>query len=147
MTVSSPMSAPTMRPVLPRTNSAASGLRFCGMMDEPVEKASESFTKPNCGVVQRTISSAKRERCVAQIAAALKTSSTKSRSATLSSELAGGRSKPSALAVASRAFIEPGAGVAQPAAVAAQHLDVGHQVMTEGHGLRGLQMGEARHRH
>ena len=62
------MSAPTMRPVLPRTSSAASGLRFCGMIDEPVEKASESLTKPNCGVVHSTISSAKRERCVAVIA-------------------------------------------------------------------------------
>ena len=66
------MSAPTTRPVLPRTSSAASGLRFCGMIEEPVEKASERRTKPNCGVVHSTISSAKRDRCVAQIAAALK---------------------------------------------------------------------------
>ena len=30
--------APAMRPVLARTSSAASGLRFCGMIEEPVEK-------------------------------------------------------------------------------------------------------------
>ena len=93
-----------MRPVLPRTSSAASGLRFCGMIDEPVEKASDSRTKPNCGVVHSTISSAKRERWVAAIAIAASDSSAKSRSATLSSELAVGRSKPSALAVMSRSI-------------------------------------------
>ena len=46
MTVSIPINAPITRPVLPRTNSAASGLRFCGMMELPVVKASDSFTKP-----------------------------------------------------------------------------------------------------
>ncbi len=68
-------SAPTMRPVLARTSSAASGLRFCGMIEEPVVKRSDSLTKPNCGVVQITISSAKRERCMAQIEAAASVSS------------------------------------------------------------------------
>ena len=29
-----------MRPVLARASSAASGLRFCGMIDEPVVNAS-----------------------------------------------------------------------------------------------------------
>ena len=33
-----PSSAPMMRPVLARTSSAASGLRFCGMIEEPVVK-------------------------------------------------------------------------------------------------------------
>ena len=103
-----------MRPVLARTSSAASGLRFCGMIDEPVVKRSESVTKPNCGVAQSTISSAKRERCTAQIEAAESASSAKSRSATESSEFAVGRSKPSAFAVAVRSI-----GNAVPASAAA----------------------------
>ena len=37
---SSATSAPTIRAEWPRTSSAASGLRFCGMIDEPVDKAS-----------------------------------------------------------------------------------------------------------
>ncbi len=36
MTMSRPVSAPMMRPALARTSSAASGLRFCGMIEEPV---------------------------------------------------------------------------------------------------------------
>ena len=43
--------------------------------------------KPNCGVVQMTISSAMRERCVAQIAAADRASSAKSRAETLGLDL------------------------------------------------------------
>jgi len=37
------------------------------MIEEPVEKLSDSLTKPNCGVDQMMISSASRDRCVAQI--------------------------------------------------------------------------------
>ena len=55
------------RPALARTSSAASGLRFCGMIDEPVVNLSDRATKPNCGVVQMTISSARRDRCMAAI--------------------------------------------------------------------------------
>ena len=85
---------------------------------------------------------------MAQIAAAASASNAKSRSETLSSELAVGRSKPSALAVASRSigkevpasaaapsghsFI-PFAGVGEARPVAAQHLDIGQQMMAEGH--------------
>ena len=149
-----------MRPTLARTSSAASGLRFCGMIEEPVVNLSDSRTKPNCGVIQITISSAKRDRCTAVIAAAASVSSAKSRSDTPSSELAVGRSKPSAFAVAcaidrergagqrrraQRALVEPLAGVGEPAAVARQHLDVGQQMMAEGDGLRRLQVREARH--
>ncbi len=36
MTISRPVSAPTIRPAFARTSSAASGLRFCGMIEEPV---------------------------------------------------------------------------------------------------------------
>src|SRR5688572_27014421 len=98
------MSAPKMRPALPRTSSAASGLRFCGMIEEPVVKRSESFTKPKEGDDQFTISSAKRERCAAQIEAADSVSRMKSREDTASSEFAIGRSKPSDFAVALRSM-------------------------------------------
>ncbi len=98
------MSAPITRPVLARTSSAASGLRFCGMIEEPVVNLSESRTRPTSGDVQITISSAKRDMCTAAIEAADSVSSTKSRSDTASSELAIGRSKPSALAVAWRSI-------------------------------------------
>ena len=74
------------------------------MIDEPVENLSESAAKPNCGVAHSTISSAKRDRCVAQIADAASASSAKSRSETLSSEFAVGRAKPSACAVISRSI-------------------------------------------
>ncbi len=160
MTISRPWKAPAIRPTLARHSSAASGLRFCGMIEEPVVKRSDSRTKPNCGVIQITISSARRERCMAEIEAAASVSSAKSRSETPSSELAVGRSKPSAVAVAcaidrergagqrrrpERALVEPAAGVGEAAAVAAEHLDVGEQMMAEGHRLGRLQMGEARH--
>ncbi len=103
-----------MRPALARTSSAASGLRFCGMIEEPVVKRSESETRPTRGEHQITISSAKRDRCTAVIAAADNVSSTKSRSETASSEFAIGRSKPSASAVMSRST-----GNAVPASAAA----------------------------
>ena len=92
--------------------------------------------------------------------AAASVSSAKSRSETPSSELAVGRSKPSAAAVAlpvdrerragqrgraQRALVQPLAGVGEPAAVAREHLDVGQQMMAEGDRLGRLQMREARH--
>ena len=107
-----------------------------------------------------TISSAKRDRCTAARLAAASASTAKSRSETASSELAAGRSKPSASAVicavdgeggagerggAERRFVQPLAGVGEAAAVAAEHLDIGHQMMAEGHRLGRLQVGEAGH--
>ncbi len=44
-----------------------------------------------------------------------------------------------------RRFVQPRAAIGETATVAAEHLDIGHQVMAEGDGLRRLQMGEARH--
>ncbi len=93
-----------MRPVFARTSSAASGLRFCGMIEEPVVNLSDSLRKPTSGDVQITISSAKRDRCTEVMAAAASVSSTKSRSDTASSEFAAGRSKPSAFAVIARSI-------------------------------------------
>ena len=58
------------RPVLARTSSAASGLRFCGIIEEPVVNLSDSLTRPVSGEDQITISSASRDRCTAAIEAA-----------------------------------------------------------------------------
>jgi len=74
------------------------------VIDEPVEKRSDRLTKRNCALDQRTISSAKRDRWVAQIDAAARNSSAKSRSLTASSEFAIGRSNPSASAVIARSI-------------------------------------------
>ena len=123
-------------------------------------KRSESATKPNCGVAQSTISSAKRERCTAQIDAAASASSAKSRSddgvervrrrpveaerlrghvAVDRERRAGERRR------AERRFVQPLARIGEAAAVARQHLDIGEEMMAEGHRLRALQMREARH--
>ncbi|MCY1305211.1 hypothetical protein D9M70_550050 [compost metagenome] len=107
MTVRSATSEPLMRPVLARTSSAASGFFFCGMIEEPVENASDRRMKPNCGVDQMTISSARRDRCVAVIDAIDRNSSAKSRSDTVSIELRVGPAKPSALAVMCRSIGKP----------------------------------------
>ena len=85
-----------------RSSSAASGLRFCGMIEEPVDQASLKLMKPKAADDQTTISSAMRERWVARIEAAARYSSAKSRAETESSELRVGPSKPSACAVMSR---------------------------------------------
>ena len=46
---------------------------------------------------------------------------------------------------AQRTLVHPVAGVAEARGVAAEHLDIGHQVVAEGDGLGRLQVGEARH--
>src|SRR6266581_1754014 len=61
MIASSAASAPMMRPAFARTSSAASGLRFCGMIEEPVVNLSESASNPTSGEVKITISSARRD--------------------------------------------------------------------------------------
>ena len=162
MTMTRPWKAPAMRPTLARLNSAASGLRFCGMIEEPVVNLSESLMKPNCGVIQITISSASRDKC---------TAADRRRSQGLEREIAvrdavervghrpveaehfggpvaidrerraGQRRRPE------RALVEPLARIGEPAAVARQHLDVGQQMMAEGDRLRRLQMREPRHHH
>ena len=68
--VQSAMKAPMIRPTLARVSSAASGLRFCGMIELPVVKASESEMKRNGAEHQITISSASRDRCTPVIDAA-----------------------------------------------------------------------------
>ena len=84
------------------------------MIELPVVRSSGRVTKPNCGVIQMTISSASRDRWPAQIEAAARLSSAKSRSETASSELPIGRSKPSSAAVMWRSM-----GKGDPARAAA----------------------------
>ena len=59
-----------MRGALARSSSAASGFFFWGMIDEPLVHASGSSTKPNSCEDHSTSSAPRRERCVAQVAAA-----------------------------------------------------------------------------
>ena len=149
-----------MRPVLARTSSAASGLRFCGMIDEPVVKASDSLIKPTSGDDQITISSAKRDRCTAAIDAGRQR---------LQHEIAVGdgierirhrpreaerlrrharsigNDVPASAPAPSGLSLSRVARIGETAAVARRHLDIGEQVMAERHRLRRLQMGEARH--
>ena len=142
--------APITRPVLARTSSAASGFRFCGMIEEPVVKASVSLDEAELRRrPQITISSARRDRWTAQIAAAARYSSAKSRSDTASRLLAVGRSKPSAApsrggrsgsdvpasaaAPSGHSFIR--AGASRSGRGRAEHLHIGQQVVAEGHRL------------
>ncbi len=99
-----PIRLPKIRPLLPRISSAASGLRFCGMIELPLEKSSAMRTKPNCGVDHKTSSSPRRDRWTAAIAAAARNSSAKSRSDTASIEFAIGWVKPSSAAVIARSI-------------------------------------------
>ena len=103
--VNSAIKSPNTRPVLPRTSSAMSLFFFCGMMELPVENASASSTNRNSQLVQRMISSEKRERCVMSIDSALASSTQKSRSATASTELGSAPAKPSAFAVMPRSIV------------------------------------------
>lgn len=99
---SRPVRLPMRRPDLPRASSAMSGFFFCGMIDEPVEKASCRVTKENSFVFQMMISSAIRERLTPIIAVMKANSATKSREAVPSIELpTEPRSKPRSLATAS----------------------------------------------
>ena len=74
--VQSATKAPTMRPTLARVSSAASGLRFCGMIELPVVKASDREMKRNGALHQITISSESRDRCTAVSAGAAMNSAT-----------------------------------------------------------------------
>ena len=60
----SPTRSPVSRAARPRAISAMSGFFFCGMIEEPVAKASSSVTQPNWREVQSVTSSASRDRFV-----------------------------------------------------------------------------------
>ncbi len=69
--------APRMRPILARISSAASGLRFCGMIDDPVDHLSDIDTNRNWADDQITSSSARRDMWTAQMLLAARNSSAK----------------------------------------------------------------------
>ena len=149
-----------MRPVLARTSSAASGLRFCGMIEEPVVKRSESVDeaelrrRPEHDLLgeARQVHGADRGRGRAPPARnrgrrrrrANWRSAGRSRAPSRSSRGRSGtrcrRAPPRRAGIRSAAC-----GIGEAAAVARQHLDIGEQMMAEGHRLRALQMREAGH--
>ena len=67
-TVSMPIRSPYTLPVLPRISSAISGLRFWGIMDEPVVNSLDSSTNLNSQLDHKIISSLKRDRCIIVVA-------------------------------------------------------------------------------
>ena len=88
-----------MRPVLPRISSGTSGFFFCGMIEEPVQKLSDSSMKPNWAEDQMISSSEKRDRCIIRMLAAALNSMAKSRSDTASREFSAGVENPNSSAV------------------------------------------------
>ena len=108
MTVASkPVKSPKTRPAFARRSSAASGLRFCGIMEDPLDQESLILTKPYSADDQSTNSAPKRDKVVAQIAAAARYSKAKSRLLTASRALASGASNPKARAVCSGRMANP----------------------------------------
>ncbi len=155
-----PSSAPIMRPVLPRTSSAASGLRFCGMIEEPVVNSSdrpdeaELRRRPEHDFLGEARQMHRRDRRGGQrfeheiavgdaveriggraVEAERLRGHVRDRSETTCPRA---RRRRAGIRSAARARRET-------AAIAAEHLDIGEQVMAEGHRLRRLQMGEAGH--
>src|SRR3954454_20390264 len=72
------------------------------MIEEPDDQASDSSQKPNSLADHRTSSAPNRDRCVAQVAAAPRESSTKSRLETASIEFSAGPAKLSDCATSER---------------------------------------------
>ena len=123
-------------------------------------KRSDMATKPNAVDDQMTISSAKRDRCTA---ATLAAASGFQDEVAVGHRVEGVRRWPGEAELggghvavdwkgcagkrggAERRLVQPRPRVGEAAAVALEHLDVGEQVMAEGHRLGDLQMGEAGH--
>ena len=161
MTMSSAVSAPTMRPVLARTSSAASGLRFCGMIEEPVVNLSESAheaeerRRPDhdlLGEARQMHGADRRGRQASPARSrgrrrrrANSPSAGRSRAPSPSSRRSIGKEVPASAAAPSGDSLSRAPRIGEAAAVARDHLDIGEQVMAEGDRLRGLQMREARH--
>ncbi len=129
-----------------RTSSAASGLRFCGMIELPVVKASLSAIKPNASLDHKhdLLGKARQMRA-----------GERRRGEELDREIAVGdgiervgrragrsRARRRWLAVdrkrgagerggAERALVEPPPAIGEPAAVAPDHLDIGQEMMAE----------------
>ena len=91
---------PTRRPALPRVSSAMSGFFFCGIIDDPVAKASSRLRNPNSEDDQSTTSSPIRLRWTPRRARTNRASATKSRSLVTSSEFSNTAPNPRSRAVA-----------------------------------------------
>ena len=131
------------------------------MIEEPDAQASETSQKPNSSLDHSTISAPSRERCVAQVAAAERKSRTKSRFETASIELGATAANPSSRghqpAVGGEVHAGQRAGAERQLGrgaedgleaprVAAEHPEVGEQVVREVDGLRALEVRVAGHR-
>ena len=131
------------------------------MIDEPEAHASDTAQKPNSSLDHSTISAPRRDRCVAQVAAAARKSSTKSRLETASIEFGATAAKPSSRARNDAVGGEVHAGqraraqrqvVGRPEheleapRVAPEHPEVREQVVREVDRLGALQVRVARHR-
>ena len=131
------------------------------MIEEPDAHASATSQKPNSSLDHSTISAPSRERCVAQVAAADRKSSTKSRLETASIEFGDHRGE-AELARQQRAVglevhareragaqRQVGRGAEhelEPPGVAPEHPEVRQQVVREVDGLRALEVRVAGHR-
>ena len=146
---------------MPRTSSAASGLRFCGMIDEPVVKASREPHEAELGrgpehdllgqarevrradrrrgdELQREILGADGvDRVAHRPVEAERRRGRRDRS--IGNEVPASAAAPSGLS-----FIRARASRKRPRS-RAEHLGIGEHVVAPGDGLRGLQMREARH--
>ena len=149
-----------MRPAFARTSSAASGLRFCGMIEEPVVNLSDSAHEADqrrrphhdlLGEPRQMHGADRRRRQRLQHEIAVGDGVERIRRRPVEAERlrghvaieiergAGKRRR------AERRFIEPLARIREAPAIARRHLDIGQKMMAEGHRLRGLQMRQPRH--
>lgn len=143
---------------MPRTSSAISIL-FCGMMLEPVEKASSSSMNLNSHEHQRTISSEKRKGEPLQLRylrlVPCSSRGRKRRQGCCWSRARNPEARPKARGLRDRSFrpmhrtragTRPYAlRIRKTGQIALEHLCISQQVMPEGNGLSALHMGVARH--
>lgn len=157
MTVSRATGWPFTWPVLARTSSAASGFFFCGMIEDPVEKLSDSRARAsNCGVDQdddlfrqprqvgrrdcRDRQELQREIAIRDAVDRGCGSASRKPRARLPCVPVDGKAGAGWRGRAERAFVQTLDRIADARQVAPNDLDIGH-AMAEGHRLRGLQDG------
>ena len=149
-----------MRAALARTSSAASGLRFCGMIEEPVVNLSDNRMRPGerrgpdhdfLGQPRQMHRADRRsgERLHHEVAVGHGVERIRGRpveAERLRRHVAVERKRRAGeRRGAERRFIQSLARIGEAAAVARRHFDKGEQMMPEGDRLCGLQMGQPRH--